>query len=589
MSQTSVKEGLQSKEEPILARENPEDQKPRYTYFSNKHQIIELFQKFLGRWVLTSVICAAFIVVLKQYDQKPYLDDDTAHIYNALTSGLTICLSLNIDASLNELASVLKWAMLAARPFHPAVFELTLALDSSKFNAIKLLFRRSGVVWWLRLFCLFWIFITLAAQVGTALVGLTYSVISLSPDKHDFPEPVGNGFSASFTQIESFSFTIDRDTLIGSLSGDTLSLQRSTAFAYGLGAINSAVYFLDEVDGLSYHSSTFNSENSSYISGISNYPDWAANSLTQWNAIGRGVNNYAECDVMGNVEINNSSDTTTISFDGYNGTQDFTIPQNPLKYATYISDTSLSCGTRCTQVHVILSLNEVPTVFTCNSTVGWMYDWITDDWITDGDFSMPDTQAQILAGAIGWGDIEVNSSLDAQSTLGRFQASSFDNGSYWAPLSTLSPESMANWYVAHFTAAAIESIEDYGLTSNFTNIVVPGVAQQLDVKWSYSILVLAIIPGVQALLALACIAILYWRRVPAHNDSHFAMAALLGPVVSRINPYSLESGSNIANDIKVPQIYMPEHEPTRRVKIGTGPEWEAFGDKKPIFQDEKYF
>ncbi|OTA54304.1 hypothetical protein K449DRAFT_439475 [Hypoxylon sp. EC38] len=481
-------------------------------------------------------------------------------------------------ATPNAFAAAFKWVLLARKPFQPRVFDLILDFDKSKANAVKLLFRRGKLGWWLRLVCLVWLFIALAAQVGTALIGLAYSVVPLSIYSSDFPRFHGRGITSIFTQIGSYSLTV------GNVSFPTepentpynLTVQRSNAFAYGIGAINSPIYEATGPDAFSFHTTAYGKELEAYFSAIANYPSWSQH--TPWNAIGRGVMNYARC-VGVDASMRDSSsflDTTAITFEGYNGTQTFTITKAPLDYATYISDTNSSCGARCTQVYVIIAANRTTDLFICNSTVSIMYDWFTKDSILNGSLSMPDPQARILAGAIGWGDIEVDDSLSAP---GRFQASSFPYGSYWAsPYSTPSNGSVGNGFVAHFTAATIEVMGQYGLFEEFPNITIPGVASELDVKWMYSDLILSLIPAFQGLLALSCIYVLYRSQVPIHDDSPLAMGTLLTPVVAHIPAGTLQSGSKMAKDMKFDIVYMPEGgRSSNKVKVASPDEW---GGKK---------
>ncbi|KAI2631420.1 hypothetical protein GGS26DRAFT_557667 [Hypomontagnella submonticulosa] len=515
------------------------------TYFDPLHQSVRLFFKFLGRWLLTAAICAAFAVVLNQYDRRVYLQDDSTHIYNAVTAGLTICLSLNIDSSLNSFAAAVKWVIIAQRPSKPRVFELILGFDSSKVNVIKLLIWRTESVWWLRLICLIWLLIALGAQVGTALIGLTYSMVPLSPDSPDFPQFRGNGSTALFTEINFISAEGYY------MPNPSEELQRSNAFAYGVGTINSPLSSVP-----TFHSSMWNDEYRIYISGIPNYPNWSNGSLTQWNAIGRYIENHANCDSLRIRTRRTESDTTVITFDGYNGTQGFTIPQEPLDYATYISDISPSCGPRCAQVYVIIS-GDNTDLFICNSTVSEVYD-LNKELISQQNLSMPEPQARILAGAIGWGDINVNSSINTRTITGRFQASSFPAGSYWAPVSRPDSSSVEKLFVAHFTAATIGAMDEYGLVDEFPDLNIPGVASQLDVKWSYSDLILALIPGLQALLALICIAVVHRYQVPVHDASPLAMTKLLAPVLVDTPTGSLQSGSEIAKEMTERYVYTYE-------------------------------
>ncbi|XDG05586.1 hypothetical protein ABKA04_005201 [Annulohypoxylon sp. FPYF3050] len=429
--------------------------------FDRREQALKLLSKFMVRWLLTAVICAAFVVVLKEYNRKPWMEDGSTHVYNAIVSGLTICLSLNIDASLNAFAAALKWVIVASKQFHPPIFELILGFDSSKFNAIKLMLWRGLGAWWLRLVCLIWLFIVLAAQVGTALIGLTYSVVPLGGDSHDFPQPYGDGRTAIFTQIGYYNETTSVN------QEANLTAQRSNAFEYGIGAINSGVVEIHSSEPYSFRTATYDRVTKSFSNAIVNYPNWASRSLTQWNLIDRLVNNSA----------------------------------------SYLT--------------------------------------------------MPDAQARILAGAIGWGDIKIDSSLDETSAPGRFQASSFSNGSYWAPPYPINDESV-NLYIAYFTASAIAVINEYGIQKNFSDLAIPGTASRLNVTWKYSILILSLIPGIQALLALLSVLVVYHRKVPIHDGSLFAIKTLLSPALSSFATSSPKTGREVTRTIEADLKYIRE-------------------------------
>lgn len=518
--------------------------------FDRREQALKLFSKFMVRWLLTAVICAAFVVVLKEYNRKPWMEDGSTHVYNAIVSGLTICLSLNIDASLNAFAAALKWVIVASKQFHPPIFELILGLDSSKFNAIKLMLWRGVRAWWLRLVCVIWLSIVLAAQVGTALIGLTYSVVPLGGDSDDFPRPHGDGRTAIFTQIGYYdeATSVDQEA--------NLTAQRSNAFEYGIGAINSGVDNIYSSEPYSFHTPTYDNVTKTFSNAIANYPSWGSKSLTQWNLIDRLVNNSASCERLHIISINSSSDTTDISFFGYNGTQIFSIPQSLLDYITYISDTSVSCGLRCTQVYALYSTNETAELSVCNSTVQKMTD-VDSNLINQTDLTIPDAQARILAGAIGWGDIKIDSSLDETSMPNRFQATGFSNGSYWAQLFLIDDDA-ANFTIASFTASAIVVMNEYGIRKDFPDLAIPGTASTLNVTWKYSILILSLIPGIQALLALLCVIVVYHRKVPIHDGSLFAITTLLSPALSSFATSSPKTGREVTRTIETDLKYMRE-------------------------------
>ncbi|KAI0555867.1 hypothetical protein F4679DRAFT_590847 [Xylaria curta] len=505
-------------------------------------QAKQLLLKFLGRWLITAAVCGAFVGVIKAYDRRVYLEDKNTNLYNAITAGLTITLSLNLDSSLNAFAAAFKWVILAHSPYSPEVFDLILGFDGSKVNPIRLLWHGR---WGLRVICFVWLILALGTQVGTALIGLTYAVSPLSGDRGDFPHVNGDGTTAIFTNIGFLDWLDDADTESDNILHN-LTSQRSSAFEYGVGAVGSTLIELEPGDGYSseFRSATFDVESRRYLNTIANYPEWAMYSLTQWNVLAREVQSYAECELLRITNRTTSSDETVLTFDGYNGTQALIVPMAQLDYTTYISDTNQSCGARCTQVYTIFSADDDIDLFLCNSTVDLMV-----------RLSIPDTQARILAGAIGWGDIDINGSLNGIPTVGRFQGSSFSNDSFWTPSERPDKTTISDGFIAHFAAVTISVYDQYGPRGHFTNIVIPGQASQLNVMWVYVILVLTLIPGLQAVLALTCIWVVYHFGIPVHDSSPLAMATLLTPIVSNAPINSVRTGKEAARYIGRPLVY----------------------------------
>ncbi|KAI0908422.1 hypothetical protein F4823DRAFT_625573 [Ustulina deusta] len=371
--------------------------RPTNQHFHHRKQSGRLFLKFFGRWLITVAICGA----------RAYLEDNNTNVYNVITAGLTIVLSLNLDASLNAFVAAFKW-----------IFDLIL-------EAI----------------CVAWLLISLGAQVSTALIGLTYAVSPLSADRNNFPKIIGDGSTAIFAII-GFQLSVNVTDLESETTPYNLDSQRSTAFAFGIGAGDDYTS--------SFHSVTFDNDTRNYVNIISNYPQWK-------------VESYAE----------------SITFDGNNGTQVLIVPKAPLDYTTYISDTNHTCGPRYDDLDLFL----------CNST---------------GVLSIPDTQARILAGAIGWGDLDIDSSLGGVPTIGRFYGSK-----------------------------AQRNYDEYGPWAELSGIVIPGQASELDLTWGDVISVLTLIPAFQAMLGLICICVVYYFKVHVHDDSPLAMAKLLAPTISR--------------------------------------------------------
>ncbi|GAP85308.1 hypothetical protein SAMD00023353_1002170 [Rosellinia necatrix] len=501
---------------------------------TDKHQQAgRLFIRFFGRWLITAAASGAFVGVTKSYSTRPYLERNSANVYNAINSGLTIILALNLDASLNAFAATLKEFVLARHDYPEKITALIKEFDASKVNIIKLFwYGQRG----LRVICVVWLFLVLVAQVSLALVGLTSGVNPTSIDKGNFPIIKGNGITAVFTNI-GYTNVVDYGDTEPENSLYNLTSQRSTAFVYGVGAVNSPFISTKTEDDFSsvFHGVTFNTTSREYINGISNYPAWAGVSR-EWNCLARRAQSKAECELVRVTNKTTVDDKTVITFNSYNRSQILSVPMAPLDYTTYISDTNQTCGARCTRVYVLFSTQDDLDLFLCNSTIGLMYRFYEDVLVED-ILALPDTQARILAGAIGWGDLDIDGFQDGVSITGRFQGSSFPNGSFWAPSRRPNEYTISDYFIARFTALTFSVIDEYGPHIESSDLDIPGRAFQLDVRWRYFNLALILIPSLQAVLALVCIFFASYFR---SKRGALTPSAVSNPPSSITNPPTLD-------------------------------------------------
>lgn len=108
----------------------------------------------------------------KVWVNKGAIDEKHKKIYNTITTGLSLALGLNIASAFKDMALNMRWPILAARKRSLRELDLFLRADSLT-ELFKLVFvtRR----FWVITACLGWLFINLVAQVGIALLSLTYS------------------------------------------------------------------------------------------------------------------------------------------------------------------------------------------------------------------------------------------------------------------------------------------------------------------------------------------------------------------------------------------------------------------------------
>ena len=148
--------------------------------FDYRRQRRRLFINGVFQWAITAAICLGLVGVLYSYSNLKTLTQNQKHIFNALVTGLSIALGLNLASSLSGYAQMMRWRLLAAKYRNLQDFELIMNSDS-QMKVFRLLWAgRTRGRWWIpnktQLLCFTWLFINTALQVFTALLGLTYSV-----------------------------------------------------------------------------------------------------------------------------------------------------------------------------------------------------------------------------------------------------------------------------------------------------------------------------------------------------------------------------------------------------------------------------
>lgn len=116
---------------------------------------------------------------------KKGLTSTEKKVYNAVFTGLSIGLGLNLATSVKRYAQIMRWRFLASTYRTLETFELIMQSES-QVNLCKLIWvARSRGQWWpnsLQVLVLAWVFINAGLQVLTALLGLTFE-FTVSPDQ----------------------------------------------------------------------------------------------------------------------------------------------------------------------------------------------------------------------------------------------------------------------------------------------------------------------------------------------------------------------------------------------------------------------
>lgn len=176
--------------------------------FDYRRQRRRLFVNSAFQWGITASICVALVAVLWRYSHFTLLSQTQKHAFNALVTGLSILLGLNLASSLSGYAQMMRWRLLAAKYRNLQDFELIMNSDS-QMKVVRLVWAgRTQGRWWIpnktQILAITWLLINVALQVFTALLGLTYSVDTSSEWFHN---QLGNVSTVDLSYVHNVGFT----------------------------------------------------------------------------------------------------------------------------------------------------------------------------------------------------------------------------------------------------------------------------------------------------------------------------------------------------------------------------------------------
>jgi hypothetical protein len=130
-------------------------------------------------WLVTFVICGALAGTIGGFSSLQFVTQQQKLAYNALVTGLSICLGLAFAAQFKQYCEMMRWRFLASSYRTINDFEQVLDCDSWRAT-FKLVFKgwkrgrpypaKSQVV------AFIWLCLFIAFNVFAALLGLTYSL-----------------------------------------------------------------------------------------------------------------------------------------------------------------------------------------------------------------------------------------------------------------------------------------------------------------------------------------------------------------------------------------------------------------------------
>ena len=509
-----------------------------------------------SKLLITIFFSAAMCFTLKSWEgfRHPIvLSRKDLQIFNSLTIGLSLCLGLNLLASLKHYASVFRWTFLTRRYVSLEVFDLILHL-SSLAKVTKLMIISSpgfrGKTWlrkfrwfkdvrddgtkWMWLACLAWLLVNIGSQVLVALLSLFWPTKS-----SDIPLLSRGNVTVADLNFWYVDTTTPDAEAISEEMGSATALE--AAWTFGMAATAYPVYDLSNIQ--------------TDLSGLPGVPIYQgdgayhyrflnrdpAHQWTNYLTSSRNVTATAACTQLEilNGTLQDIGDEPLYLEARMPGTEEYVhwaVPEGASGSVTWVASVDSHCGARCTNFTVMQlgipdsRVNDT-SLFLCNSTLGRVTTAYAADDITVRSANDTaavygtDNFARIAAGAIGWTGLYAVGWDDRQ-------AQSYSQGSIASPAHNVQKQEIED-ILMRFTIGAVASFDDHGIRYNLTSqTVVPTQGQQLDVDWSYIFSILGGICGIQFLALL--LLVLFAHRTIVRDDSYFSMAMLLRPVVSRI-------------------------------------------------------
>lgn len=495
-------------------------------------------------WVITLVLCIALWALLYGYSRHHIevsggLSVDQKRIFNALATGLSIALGLNLAGSLRSYIKILRWRLLATRYRPLSEFELILGLERHA-SLFKLLWKSRNkhhrfLPSLTQLLCILWITINLAAAILVSMLGLTYNIDQ----------------SMNFDSIRNGPVSvIDFKLLIRGGFIDSLSFVQNLA---GVGAN------FESVSGsLSYNDAKGGKYETLGDTSRYWFDDFNAHDSNIQVRSGRYVDATVACNVYSVVEGIYGNQSSIIYQNGdLNVTHYLPAAGQPGPGGlVFIPDTAKTCGDRCTTTKILqahgsagqlengLSGVDDAQFFVCNTTVSQVLNIPTESY---DSYLMGDQVARMFAGAIGWSGQQVPNDTE------QYLVYSATNGLTFKIFSSSSATEMAA-LLSRICIGAVAAMDNDDTDHDLRQIIQgqePGYANFLQVVWWHAGPLLVLIPCLQLASLIVVIAIA--NRAVIKDDSYLGVAELYRSITGRLgNHGTMLRGDEIIDSLRNP-------------------------------------
>ncbi|KIW70616.1 hypothetical protein PV04_02870 [Phialophora macrospora] len=538
-----------------VSREGLASTSPTIREFKPNRQRQRLFAVGIWQWFITTILCGLLAACLGAFGELISMKVTQVKAFNALIVLLSLLLGNNLTSSLREYALMLRWRILASkyRPLHE--FDLLMRCESlRKVMRFFWVTRTPGAPWfWLnssQWLCVLWLGVNILLQVLVALLGLTYNL-------NTSPVP-----QRKFGMVSIANLTVIRD--VWGVENPTFDAQLGSANFFGIQGQD--YLFVDTKPPGQGHIPSYGTPGTPMIYSNDNwttmtyiFQDQNVRHPDLTLISHRNITVAATCRKLEVLDGGDGTNTvvTYAGDDGVPATLDV-VWVGP-GAMTYIGVLNSTCGPRCTELMALQSANggTVPEAafFKCNntiSTISAIDEYLYDDQTPEA-FEMPDLQAKIIAGAIGWSGFN--------HTLGdMYQYVRYNTETWWSPDDPADIGMVAR-RVMEFSIEAVAAIDYNGPRHNVTGWY-PVTAQIVSVQWRWSATILCLIPIFQ-LSALICV-IARANSAIIRDDSSLSTARLLRPIVEKLGDRGcLLTGEEIAEELAEMKVKYGWREPHR--------------------------
>ena len=490
-----------------------ENKQSNTAHYDRHHTRKRLFFNCTFQLFVTGAFCAGLVGTLKGFQDRGPLDDRSKRVFNAIVTGLSIAIGINLASSLQSYARMLRWRLLATGWKSLEEFDLILGAESQT-KVLRLLWtgrrRKAGFPYLSKtqICCIIWLLVNLAAQVLVAMNGLTYSV----------------DFSNTFVKTRDGYISVANFTNIMHVDDNgavTLQSQQNAAQAFGIEGEDYATGSAAGGQESETDPETIYQDNST-DTWVVRFFNFNADNLNVGTPSDQYIETNASC-IQYSIVGNPSGNSTQITYTSHNSTGNITenIGGSSPGSTTFALKDYTSCGGRCATLLVYQAADDFdivdPAFFICKSVVSVVQGASPSDGYV---IPLADLQAAIFAGSIA----------SSGSTDGPVQFQIYDSDSAYA--SGL-PDSADDVKVAvsAFSADAIAAFAVNGPRQEVYGQQ-PTNALQLNVEWKFFIPLISVIPLLQAL---AYIIVIAWaNKAIIRDDSYLAISQLYRPVLDKL-------------------------------------------------------